>query len=61
MLQLPVNPGNSGGAVFDPRTGAVIGIISEGLEVNNIPTGLCIAEPVYPLMEDIRHLLKLKE
>ena len=61
LLQLPVNPGNSGGAVFDPHTGAVIGIISGGLEDENIPTGLCIAEPVHPLQEDIRDLLKLKE
>ena len=30
-VQLPLHPGNSGGPVFDLRTGSVIGIVSKRL------------------------------
>ena len=42
LMQLPVNPGNSGGGVFDPDTGEVFGVVSGRLEVGGIPTGLSI-------------------
>ena len=47
LMQLPVNPGNSGGGVFDPDTGAVFGVVSGRLEVGGIPTGLSIVIPAY--------------
>lgn len=71
LLQLPTQPGNSGGAVFDPNTGAVIGIISSRVEDKkhvyekdsgkdlgeiDIPTGMTIAMPIHPLQEAIQSL-----
>ena len=47
LMQLPVNPGNSGGGVFDPDTGDVFGVVSGRLEVGGIPTGLSIVVPAY--------------
>jgi serine protease Do len=47
LLQIPANPGNSGGAVFDPDTGCVVGVISRGFAPRKIPTGLTIAEPIH--------------
>ena len=31
LVQLPLHPGNSGGPIFDLRTGSVIGIVSKRL------------------------------
>lgn len=56
LLQMPANPGNSGGAVFDPATGCVLGIVSRRYEPNQIPTGLTIATPIHaaePLLEQL--------
>lgn len=47
QLQLPVSPGNSGGPVFDPETGCLLGVISRRYEPGGIPAGLCIAEPIH--------------
>jgi S1-C subfamily serine protease len=52
-MQLPVNPGNSGGPVFDPDTGEVYGIVSRRFEPKGIPAGLCVVEPVVRVMEAI--------
>lgn len=56
LMQLPVNPGNSGGGVFDPDTGDVFGVVSGQLEVGGIPTGLSIIIPAYhvePLVSEM--------
>lgn len=56
LMQLPVNPGNSGGGVFDPDTGDVFGVVSGRLEVGGIPTGLSIVIPAYhaePLVDQV--------
>ena len=56
LMQLPVNPGNSGGGVFDPDTGDVYGVVSGRLEVGGIPTGLSIVIPAYhaePLVDQV--------
>jgi S1-C subfamily serine protease len=53
LMQLPVNPGNSGGPVFDPDTGEVYGIVSRRFEPKGIPAGLCVVEPVVRVMEAI--------
>ena len=45
-IQMPVNPGNSGGALFDPRTGKVAGIIVSLLEVRGVRAGLAHAVPI---------------
>lgn len=45
-IQMPVNPGNSGGAVFKPETGEVVGIISSLLEVRGVRAGLAQAVPI---------------
>lgn len=47
LLQMPVNPGNSGGPVFSPRTGEVFGVVSRRYQPGGIPSGLCIAVPVH--------------
>lgn len=60
MLQLPVNPGNSGGAVFDPHTGRVIGIVSRRYQPGGIPAGLCVAEPIHQVRGAIAHALAQK-
>jgi S1-C subfamily serine protease len=57
-LQMPVNPGNSGGPVFDPTTGAVVGIISRRSMVEGIPTGLCVAEPIHVARDGIAEMKK---
>ena len=60
LTQLPVNPGNSGGGVFDPDTGEVFGVVSGRLEVGGIPTGLSIVVPAYhvePLVERMAEAL----
>ena len=46
-MQLPVNPGNSGGGAFDPDTGEVFGVVSSRLAPGGIPTGLSIIIPAY--------------
>lgn len=57
LLQLPIHPGNSGGPVFDPITGAMIGIISSRIEKDDIPTGLSIAMPIHPMQEALSQLV----
>lgn len=47
LLQMPVNPGNSGGPIFSPRTGEVSGVVSRRFQPGGIPAGLCIAVPVH--------------
>lgn len=58
MLQMPVNPGNSGGAVFDPDTGCVFGIVSRRYQPAGMPTGLCVAESVHYVRQQIEALRK---
>ena len=56
MIQIPVNPGNSGGGVFDAETGKLVGIVSGRYEVARIPTGLAEIIPIQHFrsrMEDI--------
>ena len=45
-IQMPVNPGNSGGAVFNPQTGEAIGIVVSLLEVRGVRAGLAQALPI---------------
>ena len=40
LVQMPVNPGNSGGAVFNPNTGDVLGVVVSMLEVRGVRAGL---------------------
>lgn len=58
LLQLPTNPGNSGGAIFDPDTGCVIGIVSRRYEPKGIPAGLAIAEPIHPAKPVLEQAVK---
>lgn len=53
LMQLPVNPGNSGGPVFDPDTGEVYGIVSRRFEPKGIPAGLSVVEPISRIMTAI--------
>ena len=56
LMQLPVNPGNSGGGAFDPDTGEVFGVVSSRLAPGGIPTGLSIIIPAYhaePVVADM--------
>ena len=39
-IQMPVNPGNSGGAIFDPITGKATGVVVSLLEVRGVRLGL---------------------
>ena len=57
LCQLPVNPGNSGGPVFDPDTGEVFGIVSSRYEPRGIPAGLAIVEPIYKTEAVVNELL----
>ena len=56
-IQMPVNPGNSGGALFDPRTGKVAGIIVSLLEVRGVRAGLAQAVPIELARPGIDHYL----
>ena len=47
LMQLPVNPGNSGGGVFDPETGDLFGVVSSRYEPGGIPAGLSVITPAY--------------
>lgn len=58
LAQLPVNPGNSGGGVFDPDTGDVFGVVSGRLEVGGIPTGLSIVVPAYHMEPQVGRMVK---
>jgi len=46
QVQLPVNPGNSGGPVFDPDTGDVYGVVCRRWLARGIPTGIATVEPL---------------
>lgn len=63
-VQMPLNPGNSGGPVFDPRTGKVVGVVSQGVvlrypykddneqdAVVKVPSGLAYVVPIDALGE----------
>lgn len=54
LMQLPVNPGNSGGPVFDPDTGEVYGIVSRRFEPKGIPAGLSVVEPVSRVLDALK-------
>lgn len=58
VVQIPVNPGNSGGGVFDDETGHLIGIVSSRYQVGGIPTGLSTIVPTYHFRARIEALLK---
>lgn len=45
-IQMPVNPGNSGGGVFNPKTGEIMGIVVSLLEVRGVRAGLAQAVPI---------------
>lgn len=45
-VQMPVNPGNSGGAVFNPTTGEVIGIVVSMIEIRGVRAGLAHVVPI---------------
>lgn len=54
LLQMPVNPGNSGGAVFSLKTGRVHGIVRSRLEdALGRPTGLSKMVPIHLAREMI--------
>ena len=55
--QMPVNPGNSGGGVFCPETGRLVGIVSRRLLAKGIPAGLAEIVPLAPSMPAIRDAL----
>lgn len=57
LLQLPTNPGNSGGAVFDPDTGKILGITSRHFAPKGMATALSIAEPVHHARKGIETIL----
>ena len=46
LVQMPVNPGNSGGAVFNPNTGDTMGVVVSMLEVRGVRAGLAQVLPV---------------
>lgn len=65
LAQLPVNPGNSGGPVFDPRTGKVFGVQSSMPTMDipkpdgssppyKIPLGLANVVPIASVPEAVR-------
>lgn len=65
LAQLPVNPGNSGGPVFDPRTGKVFGVQSSMPTMDipkpdgssppyKIPLGLANVVPIATVPEAVR-------
>ena len=43
IVQMPATQGNSGGAVFDPATGNVFGVVQRKIAVNEYRTGLTAA------------------
>ena len=44
--QMPVDPGNSGGGVFSPQTGKLIGVVSAKLVIRGMDTGLSVVVPL---------------
>jgi S1-C subfamily serine protease len=69
VLDITAGPGSSGGPVFDPMDGKVIGILSGGKsidvasprgdsedwELRTVSLGIITAEPVIPLLEWLRN------
>ena len=47
LMQLPVNPGNSGGGVFDPDTGELFGVVSTRYAPGGISAGLSVVIPAH--------------
>lgn len=58
VVQIPVNPGNSGGGVFDQTTGRLIGIVSARYQAGGIPTGLSTIVPTHHFRARIEALLQ---
>jgi S1-C subfamily serine protease len=46
LVQMPVNPGNSGGAVFTANTGEAMGVVVSMMEVRGVRAGLAQVLPV---------------
>lgn len=46
LVQMPVNPGNSGGAVFTANTGDAMGVVVSMMEVRGVRAGLAQVLPV---------------
>ena len=58
LLQMPVNPGNSGGPVVEAGTGRVIGVVSRRFAPKDLQTGLSIAEPIGHAIDVIKDFSK---
>ena len=54
LVQMPLNPGNSGGPVFDPDTGCLIGIATRIFAPKGVPSGLATIEPMHHLHAGIK-------
>ena len=59
--QMPVDPGNSGGGVFSPQTGQLIGVVSAKLVMGGMDTGLSVVVPLTHAMSVIRQILQQEE
>ena len=59
--QMPVDPGNSGGGVFSPQTGELIGVVSAKLVMGGMDTGLSVVVPLTHAMTVIRQILLQEE
>ena len=60
-IQMPVDPGNSGGGVFSPQTGELIGVVSAKLVLGGMDTGLSVVVPLTHAMTVIRQILLQEE
>lgn len=58
QVSIPVAGGMSGGAVFDPLTGEVLGMVTSGLDIQKIPQPITYAIPseiIAPFLEVITY------